>query len=220
MYVVIGGGGKVGQHIAQDLRQRDNRVTIIESAADRCEHLVAETPVLVIEGDASDVRFLEQARVDRADAFVATTREDEDNLVACQLARIEFGVPRVISRVSTPKNVEIFERLGIEAVSSTRLIAQLLEQEFTVGDLVHLTTLKGGRVNIVEVVIPGPEDGPVPVRRVSDLGLPYEAVLVALFRGEETVIPRGDTEILPGDEVVALTTPQVETKLRAALVGP
>jgi trk system potassium uptake protein len=82
----------------------------------------------VIEGDACDVRYLEQAHTDRADAFVATTHEDDDNLVACQLAKIEFGVTRAISRVNTPKNVEIFSALGIEPVSSTRLISELLER--------------------------------------------------------------------------------------------
>lgn len=219
MYVVIAGGGRIGRYIATDMVARRHDVTVIERDATRCEQLVAETDVLVIEGDAADVPYLEQAHVDRADAFVATTSEDDDNLVACQLAKIEFGVPRVIAQVNTPKNVEIFERLGIEAVSSTRLISQLLEQEFSVGDLIHLTTLKGGTVNIVEVLVPDSDDGELPPRRVQDLQLPVEAVLVALFRGEQTVIPRGETEILPGDEVVALTTPELEERLRAILVG-
>jgi trk system potassium uptake protein len=148
--------------------------------------------------------------------FVATTHEDDDNLVSCQLAKIEFGVKRAISRVNTPKNVEIFERLGIEAVSSTRLISELLEHEFSVGDLVHLVSLRGGRVSLVEVRVP--QDGR-PARQVQDLGLPYDVVLVAIFRGEETVIPRGTAEVRAGDEVIALTTPEVEDELRAVLVG-
>lgn len=220
MYVVIAGGGRIGRYIAADLADRHHDVTVIERLASRCEQLVAESDVLVIEGDAADVRYLEQAHVDRADAFVATTHEDDDNLVSCQLAKIEFGVPRAIARVNTPKNVEIFERLGIEAVSSTRLISQLLEQEFSVGDLIHLTTLKGGTVNIVEVRVPGEANGTEPPpRRIQDLDLPDEAVIVALFRGDRTVIPRGETEIRAGDEVVALTTPELEEQLRATLVA-
>ena len=171
--------------------------------------------MLVIEGDACDVRYLEQAHVDRADVFVATTHDDDDNLVACQLAKIEFDVKRTISRVNTPKNVEIFEKLGIEPVSSTRLISELIENEFSVGELIHLTTLKGGRVSLVEVRIPDDQrDG----KRVVDLRLPAESILVAIFRGDETVIPRGDTVILPGDEVVALTDPEHEDALREQLV--
>ena len=220
MYVVIVGGGRIGRYIAKDLEGKGHEVTVIERVPDRCEQLVAETSVLVIEGDACDVRYLEQAHVDRADAFVATTHEDDDNLVACQLAKIEFNVKRAISRVNTPKNVEIFEKLGIEAVSSTRLISELLENEFSVGELIHLYSLKGGKVSLVELRIPDGEDGRLPEpRRVQDLDLPFEAVLVALFRGDETVIPRGETEVRPGDEVVALTTPQLEDELRAILLG-
>ncbi len=219
MYVVIAGGGKIGRYIAQDLVGKHHEVTVVERKPGRCEQLVAETNVLVIQGDACDVRYLEQAHVERADAFVATTHEDDDNLVACQLAKIEFGVRRAISRVNSPKNVEIFETLGIEPVSSTQLISELLENEFSVGELIHLYSLKGGKVSLVELRIPGADepDAPPP-RYVSDLGLPFEAVLVALFRNEQTIIPRGTTEILPGDEVLALTTPELEERLRQVLV--
>lgn len=215
MYIVIAGGGRIGRYIARDMEERRHEVTVVERDARRCEQLVTDTSVLVIEGDACDVRYLEQAHVDRADVFVATTHDDDDNLVACQLAKIEFDVKRTISRVNTPKNVEIFEKLGIEPVSSTRLISELIENEFSVGELIHLTTLKGGRVSLVEVRIPDDQhDG----RRVVDLRLPAESILVAIFRGEETVIPRGDTVILPGDEVVALTDPEHEDALREQLV--
>jgi len=218
VYVVIVGGGRIGRHVARDLYDKGHEVTVIERIASRCEQLVVETDVLVIEGDACDVRYLEQAHTDRADAFVATTHEDDDNLVACQLARIEFGVRRSISRVTTPKNVEIFEALGIEPVSSTRLISELLENEFSVGELIHLTSLKGGRVQLVELRIPEGPQAPQP-RQVSALDLPAEAVLVAIFRGEETVIPHGATQLLPGDEVVALTTPELEARITTELLG-
>ncbi len=212
------GGGRIGRYIAKDLSLKGHEVTVIERVAGRCELLVSETDVLVIEGDAADVQYLTQAHTDRADVFVATTHEDEDNLVACQLAKIEFGVTRAISRVNTPKNVEIFEALGIEPVSSTRLISELLENEFSVGELIHLTSLKGGRVSLVELRIPTGEHGP-PSRVLEDIELPHEAVIVAIFRGEETVIPKGGTVIEPGDEVVALTTPDLEKRLSRALLG-
>lgn len=216
MYVVIAGGGRIGRYIARDMERKGHDVTVVEWNSVRCEQLVTDTSVLVIEGDACDVRYLEQAHVDRADVFVATTHTDENNLVACQLAQAEFGIKRTISRVNTPKNVEIFEKLGIESVSSTRLISELIEHEFSVGELIHLTTLKGGKVELVEVRIP--EDGREPVS-VMDVELPAESILVALFRGNETVIPRGDTRINPGDEVVALTSPDQEDELRRQLVG-
>lgn len=218
MYVVIVGGGRIGRYIAKDMASKGHEVTVIERLAARCETLVAETDVLVIEGDAGDVRYLEQAHVDRADVFVATTHEDDDNLVSCQLAKIEFNVKRAISRVNTPKNVEIFEKLGIEAVSSTRLISELLENEFSVGELIRLGSLRGGRVSLVEVRIPS-DAVALSGRLVQDLGLPFDAVLVAIFREDETIIPRGSATIEPGDDVVALTTPEVEDELRAVLMG-
>jgi trk system potassium uptake protein len=218
MYVVLAGGGRIGRYIAKDLSEKGHEVTVLEMIASRCEQLVMETDVLVIEGDACDVRYLEQAHTDRADVFVATTHEDDDNLVSCQLSKIEFGVRRAISRVNTPKNVEIFEALGIEPVSSTRLISELLENEFSVGELIHLTSLKGGRVQLVELRIPDGAGAPK-ARTLEALDLPSESVIVAVFRGDETVIPQGATEILPGDEVVALTTPELEKRLTAVLLG-
>ena|SRR6056297_3542952 len=218
MYLVILGGGRIGRYIARDMSDKGHEVTVIERKASRCEQLVVETDVLVIEGDACDVRYQEQAHTDRADAFVATTHEDDDNLVACQLAKIEFGVRRAISRVNTPKNVEIFAKLGIEPVSSTRLISELLENEFSVGELIHLTSLKGGRVRLVELRVPegAPAHEPSPL---SQLDLPAESIVVAIFRGNETVIPQGSTTLLPGDEVVALTTPELENRMTEALLG-
>jgi trk system potassium uptake protein len=218
MYVVIMGGGRIGRYIARDMSDKGHEVTVLEKVAGRCEALVSESDILVIEGDAGDVRYLEQAHTDRADVFVATTHEDDDNLVACQLAKIEFGVTRAISRVNTPKNVEIFSALGIEPVSSTRLISELLENEFSVGELIHLTSLKGGKVSLVELRIPTGHAAP-PSRTLEELDLPHQAVIVAIFRGDQTVIPKGETTIEPGDEVVALTTPNLEARLSRALLG-
>lgn len=217
MYVVIAGGGRIGRYIARDMTTKGHEVTVIELLAERCEQLIADTQVLVIQGDACDVRYLDQAHTDRADVFVATTHEDDENLVACQLATIEFGVKRAISRVNTPKNVEIFAALGIEPVSSTRLISELLENEFSVGELHRLLTLKGGRIELVEVRIPDDHALRRRPRHVADLGLPRQSVLVAIFRGDETIIPSGDTQIMAGDEVVAMTSPDREDDLVRAL---
>jgi trk system potassium uptake protein len=218
VYIVLAGGGRIGRYIAKDMAEKGHEVTVVERVAARCEQLVVDTDVLVIEGDACDIAYLEQAHTDRADVFVATTHEDDDNLVSCQLAKIEFGVKRAISRVNTPKNVEIFDALGIEPVSSTRLISELLENEFSVGELIHLTSLKGGRVQLVELRIPEGHGAP-PARQISDLRLPHECVIVAIFRDDETVIPSGDVEVRPGDELVALTAPEAEKRLTDVLLG-
>ncbi|CAN5203694.1 NAD-binding protein [soil metagenome] len=216
MYVVIAGGGKVGRAIAADLLHDGHQVTIIELVPQRTEQLQREHDLLVIKGDATDVRYLEQARPERCDVFVATTRNDDLNYVACQLARITFDVPRVLSRVNSPRNEELFRAMGIEAVSTTTLISRLIREQATVGELIHLYTLRRGQVNLVEIDIP--PDVPAYQRTVSELGLPQQSVLVCVFRDEETVIPRGDTRLQAGDQVIALTTPDLEEALRKAIL--
>lgn len=216
MYIAIAGGGKVGRSIAVDLLADGHDVTIIEKIEDRCEELLRDHDLLVIHGDACDVRYLEQARLERADVFAATTHDDDDNFVSCQLALTSFNVPRAISRVNSPRNEEIFERMNIEAVSTTSLISRLIREEVTVGDMIHLYTLRGGKVNLVEMDIP---PGATPARPVAELHLPRESVLVAIFRGaDDIIIPRGDSMLEAGDQVIALTTPELEDDLRAAVL--
>jgi trk system potassium uptake protein len=216
VYIVLAGGGKVGRFIAVELLRDGHAVTIIERVEARCENLLRDHDLLVIHGDACDVRYLEQARLERADVFVATTGDDDDNFVACQLARTSFDVPRVISRVNTPRNEEIFSKLHIEAVSTTTLISRLIREEVTVGELIHLYTLRRGKANLVEIDIPPTVQGESPP--VSELGVPPGAVLVCVFRGELTVIPHGLTTLQAGDQVIALTSPELEEELRTAVL--
>ncbi|WP_370325603.1 TrkA family potassium uptake protein [Euzebya sp.] len=216
MYAVIAGGGKVGRAIAADLLDDGHQVTIIELLPERTEALQRAYDLLVIRGDATDVQYLEQARPERADVFVATTRYDDVNYVACQLAKITFEVERVLSRVNSPRNEDLFHAMGIEAVSTTTLISRLIREQATVGELIHLYTLRAGEVNLVEIDVP--EDFGAYHRDVSQLELPTQSVLVCVFRGDETVIPRGDTRLQAGDQVIALTTPELETALREAIL--
>ena len=218
MYAVIAGGGKVGRAIATDLLEDGHQVTIIELVPERTEGLQRLYDLMVIRGDATDVKYLEQARPERADVFVATTRGDDVNYVACQLASITFGIDRVLSRVNSPRNEDLFQAMGIEAVSTTSLISRLIREQATVGELIHLYTLRAGQVNLVEFDVP--HDFGEYQRSVAQLDLPQESVLVCIFRGEETVIPRGDTFLSPGDQVIALTTPVLESALREAILDP
>jgi trk system potassium uptake protein len=218
VYAVIAGGGKVGRAIAADLLEDGHQVTVIEQLPQRTEALQRQYDLLVIRGDATDVSYLEQARPERADVFVATTRNDDVNYVACQLARITFDVKRVLSRVNSPRNEALFQAMGIEAVSTTTLISRLIREQATVGELIHLYTLRAGEVNLVEIDIP-PERGPYK-RDLSRMELPEESVIVCIFRGEQTIIPRGDTRLQGGDQVIALTTPELEETLRRAILDP
>jgi trk system potassium uptake protein len=216
VYAVLAGGGKVGRFIATDLLAAGHRVAVIEPVAGRCDDLLPDPNVLVIRGDATDVRYLEETRLSRADVFVATTGADDANFVACQLARNTFAVPRVISRVNKPRNEELFKRLDIEAVSTTSLISRLIREQLTVGELIHLTTLGAGKVNLVEIDIP--VDTTHTLRRIQELELPEDSVVVCILRDDEIAIPRGPSRLRPGDQVIALTSPDAEQDVRDAVL--
>lgn len=217
MYAVFAGGGKVGRYIAHDLLVHDHHVAIVEPVPGRCDDLLREFDLLVVQGDATDVRDLAQVRPERADVFVATTHDDDANFVACQLALTAFEVPRVIARVNKPENEELFRRLGIEGISTTTLISRLIREQLTVGDLVHVATLRAGQVNLVELDIP--DDGSKDLRQIGELDLPAGAAVVCIFRGEQTIVPSPTSRLLPGDQVIALTRPDREDALRDGLVG-
>ena len=135
MYVVIAGGGKIGEYLANVLLESGNDVTIIEEDLETADRLsvVLQGRYLVIHGDGCDSKYQEDAGIRRADVFVATTGQDDDNLVSCEIAQRVFNVPRCIARVNSPKNLRIFHEVGIECVSSTTLIANLIEEETLLG---------------------------------------------------------------------------------------
>lgn len=216
MYVVMAGGGKVGRFIAVDLLEDGHEVAIIERVEGRCDQLLRDYDLLVIQGDACDVRDLKQARPERADVFVATTGDDDDNFVACQLAKTTFEVPRVIARVNSPRNERIFDHMKIESVSTTSLISRLIREQLTVGELVHLYTLRAGTVNLVEIDLPA--DSQRHRASLAELDLPEESAVVCIFRGDDTLIPGGGTHLKAGDQVIALTRPEFEDDLRAAIL--
>ena len=135
MYIVIAGGGKVGEYVANVLLKSGNDVAIIEESLETADRLsvILEGRYLVIHGDGCDSKYQEDAGIRRADVFVATTGQDDDNLVSCEIASRVFNVPRCIARVNSPKNLRIFREVGIESVSSTTLIANLIEEETMAG---------------------------------------------------------------------------------------
>lgn len=219
MRIVINGGGKVGSFLARVMVKNGHDVVLIERRPEVCEKVALEVPeALIIQGDGCDVRYQEDAGVERSDVFVSVTGDDDDNLVACQIAQGVFEIPRVIARVNNPKNEEIFTAMGIEAVSSTTVIAKLIEEEVSIGEMITLQTLKKGRLALVEVELPQDQcivcDQPV-----KDLRLPEDCVLVSIIRNNEVIIPKGETTLQKGDSIIALTNVDKEKELKERLLG-
>jgi len=219
MYIIVAGAGKVGYYLTKALRAAGQEVTLIEKLRKRYELLHETFGDSVILGDACEVSTLEAAGAARADLIAAVTGDDEDNLVICQMAKRKFKVKRVIARINNPKNEVTFNLLGIdETVSSTKLIYSLIEQEVEVADVIPITALRRGHLELVEVALTAAS--PAANRRVRDLALPPNCALAILVRGETSeVIINGDTVLLPGDLIVAVTPASCVQALSDVLLG-
>jgi trk system potassium uptake protein TrkA len=219
MKVAIAGAGNVGTYIAGDLREVGHDVLLIDRSPSLVNRLRSTLDVTWFVGDACEVTSLHAAGVDGSDVMVAATGDDEDNLVISLLAKQEFAVPRVVARVNHPKNQWLFnENWGVDvSVSTPHLLSALVEEAVSVGSLVRLLQFEGGQARLVEVTLA--EGTPAASRSIADLGVPRDAVVVAVVREGHVVVPRGDTVVNVGDEVLALVTPDSEHALKTILIG-
>ncbi len=218
MYIIVVGGGKVGYYLSKTLLSEGHEVLILEKDAKKCEAITEELGSVVVRGDGCEARTLADAGTERADMLIAVTNEDEDNLVACQVAKNKFKVPRTIARINNPKNEALFKKLGIDVtVSSTNLILEHIEEEVPTHPLVHLLTLKGGSLEIVEVKIP--QNSSVAGKRMKEIDLPPDSVICLMIGKWGAQVPSGDTILEAEAKVIAVTRPEAEEALRAALTG-
>lgn len=218
MYILIVGAGKVGYFLAKRLFTSKHTISIVDKDRLTCEEIAKELGVLVIQGDGCDPRILDEAGAARADVVAAVTGDDEDNLVICQLAKEKFNVQRTVGRVNNPDNEFTFSELGVGVpVDSTKIIAKIIEEEVSFSDFVNLMSFKRGKLAIVRVDLP--EDSPIINQEVKDVQLPADSVLVSIVRGEEVIVPKGDTILKAGDDVIALTLIGNEPQLLELLVG-
>jgi trk system potassium uptake protein TrkA len=217
MYIIIVGAGKVGYHLGRLLMAEEHEVMLIEKDRSKANLLSLEFHDAIMEGDGSTVEVLKEAGANRADVIVATTGNDEDNLVICQIAKLMFLRPRTIARVNNPENEELFGGLGVDAsVSGTKIINAMIQEQVKAGDmLIPLLTLKAGDVEIVEVELT--RSSHIVKKKVKELSLPPGSIFIAVIREEEVIIPYGETEFQPEDKVIALVKRTSEQALREML---
>jgi trk system potassium uptake protein TrkA len=218
MYILIVGAGKVGYFLAQRLLKDNHSVALVDKDKSICEEITRRVDILVINGDGCSPLVLKEAGIERADVVAAVTGDDEDNLVICQLAKERFSVTRTVGRVNDPKNEHIFFELGVDIpIDATAIIAKIIEEEVSFNDFVNLLSFKRGKLAIVRVDLP--DDAPVINRKLQDVQLPPDSVFVSILRGEEVIVPRGDTVLESGDDIIALTMVGNESKLLGVLLG-
>ncbi|MEQ7123055.1 TrkA family potassium uptake protein [Actinopolymorpha sp. B11F2] len=216
MRVVIAGAGNVGQSIASELVENHHEILLIDRdpAAMKVE-VVPHAEWLL--ADACELSTLDEAALHRCDVVIAATGDDKVNLVVSLLAKTEFGVPRVVARVNHPKNEWMFnESWGVDvAVSTPRIMAALVEEAVSVGDLVRLFTFRQGEANLVELTLP--EDSTTIGRRVQDVSWPPDTTLVTIVRSGRVLVPTGDTPLEGHDELLFVAIPEREKELQELL---
>ena len=221
MKVVIVGAGSVGRYMAAQLNESGHTVTLIDNKIGAHEaSKMASIPASVswYLGDACEMSTLAAVGTAEADVVAAVTGDDEDNLVISLLAKQEFGVPRVVARVNNPNNEWMYNEMwGVDvSVSTPHLLTGLVEEAVNVGSFVRLLSLEGGKARLAEVTLAA--DSPALDKQLGELGMPRESTIVAVLRDGHVVVPRSDTVLRAGDEVLVLVTGGVEDQVRDVLV--
>lgn len=205
MFVIVVGGGKVGAHLAALLLAGGHRVKLVEQSAAKVELLRNELQAeCVVHGSGTNPIVLETIGARQADVLAAVTGADEVNAIVASLAKFEFGLPRCIVRVNNPKNDWLFTKdLGVDvALNQADLMAHLIAEEMSLGDMITLLKLRKGQFSLVEEKLT-PESQAVG-KAVGALKLPDECVLTAIIRGGQLLMPRDTTVLRAGDEVLAV----------------
>lgn len=221
MYVIIIGGGRTGSYLASLLYAQGHKVCVVEHHPEVLASIHHELPTeIVYEGDGTDPEVLEELDIENAHVLAAVTSDDADNLVAASLARHHYGVKRVIGRVNNPRNAWLFTpEFGVDvALNQADIMAKLIEEEMSLGDMMVMLKLRRGKYSLVEEkIFPGAYAVGVAVK---DLNLPPNCIISGIIRHGEIVIPRGITILEEGDEILALVDDAARIRLEKILGRP
>jgi trk system potassium uptake protein len=214
MKVIIIGGGQVGTYLASLLLSNGHEIRIIENRETVYSRLEKELPQeILLFGNGSDPALLEKAGISSANVVAAVTGADEFNLVVSTLAKMEFGVPRVVARVNNPKNAWLFTSgMGVDVgVNQADLMAHFVVEEMNLNDMFTILKLNRGNYSIVQMQVQ--QNSKAVNQLLKDLSLPQGTLLMAIVRGESIIIPKGDTRVLSDDDILAFTDDESKEKL-------
>ncbi len=216
MKAIVVGGGKVGYYIYKTLKEKHFEVVLIERDKNICKRIAGELDGEIICGDGSDLEVLQIAGIQDAEVVAAVTGKDEENLVICQMAKMDFNIGKTIARINNPKNRPIFKALGVDkTVCSTEVIANLIEDEFENDNVKIVQTLDRGEMILLEAGIG--KKSSWKGQLICDLSLPNECVIASILRNDTVVFPRGNIEIKEGDQVLIITNMENKIKIEMLL---
>ncbi len=219
MKIIIVGGGKVGYYLLKTLYGKKHRISIVEKDPVKCAQIAEEMDnINVINGDGTEINDLKEAGAEEADVIAAVTGKDEVNLITCQIAKKNFNIPKTIARVNNPKNESVLKTLGVDnVVCSTAFIASIIEQEVLLGAIRSLLTFYHGDLNLLEIKIP--QSSPSAGKKIMDIKLPRDSIVITVIKDDKPVVARGDTQIDEGDLVIIMLRKDEINEIRSILVG-
>ncbi|MGF1479706.1 MAG: NAD-binding protein [Cyanophyceae cyanobacterium] len=207
MRIILIGSGKLAYFLAKQFASKNYQTTIINSDIDEATLLSRQLKSTVIHGEGSASQTLSEAGAYQADVVLSLTSYDEDNLIACQIAQKEYGVPRTIALVNDPENQEVFEKLGITtAFSATQIIASLIEQQTSSEEIKNLLPIAEGKVNVTEIALQ-PEHSVIG-QTIDDLKLPTGSLVACILRQGEVIVPSGENRLESQDRLVLISQPE------------
>jgi len=207
MKIILIGGSKLAYFLAKQFASKNYYTTIINQDLEEAKALSRTLKATVIHGEGSNPATLGEAGALQADVILSLTTRDEDNLIACQIAQKEYGVPRTIALVNDPENQEIFEKLGITvAFSATQIIATLIEQQTASSDIQNLLPIAEGKVNVSEIALTA--DNPVVGKTIDQIQLPSGTLIACILRQGEVIVPNGENSLEALDRLVIIGQPE------------
>lgn len=209
----------MGYYLAKALIEEKHEVLIIEKSASICNTINEELGSICLRGDGCETATLAEAGTERAEMLVAVTGDDEDNLVACQVAKHKFNVPRTVARIRNPQNEALFKKLGIDiTISSTNVMLEAIEEVVPTHPITHLMQVRDKGLEIVEVKIP--PQAPTIGKMFKELLLPVgSTIILVIAKDRNPQVPTPEMVLRGGEQIVAVTSPEAEQTLRAALRG-
>ncbi|AEH50506.1 NAD-binding protein [Pseudothermotoga thermarum] len=218
MKTVIIGGHRIAYYLARMMISKGSHVYLINKDPDVCRELARRLSAIVIQGDGSKKEILDQIELSPEDIVVVLTNTDKDNLIISQMVRKYYGVEKIVTMVNDPDNVEIFRKLGVKAaISPTNLLITTIQSLLFSEEIENLLLMEEGKVVLLRLEIP--ETSPSAYKSLKEIPLPSESILGGIVRKDDFIIPRGDTQLLPGDRIFVICEPSVQTRVIKILVG-